>query len=1352
MDKSVGLSEVKRVLGHLLQQAGGQEEVNSGRFVERETVIYDYQQEIAAKDDVIRELNSLLCKINTASPRHSVHDKSRSFIESGFNTVPRELHALQSMYGNDDWKSDLDGVTQLMLTLLMSLLGLADLSLQRTGDTGACFVNYKAFCCISSGSLGMLADDEWAFVFSLLFEIPDTRTFSASATSSMHQAVVSYNPIDVDNLPLPFVAGLGRFSKRCSFPIGELSRFYSNLRGALVGASSYESALLLGYFSMGNPLATSTVTGHTLGADTMPGKIDFEVEVERPWNLPLVQCMPWFTDVVVSLDKRASFLPADLLHMSHSLVAEFGKASSNESYRGVMFNRATLHPNQKSVEPLPALLFGLRLLDVATAVHGTQGSISMQDARCSRSSSVTVVPRTVFEGQTSKLRGVRSLGDKHGWTRIIIDLQFALKNSRLPTETTLCPLELQSSPARQLVLAAMRQLEVLSRRDMNVHLLKVIQNLVSAAFFINYMLQTGSYDFPPLWQTLVDQLRSIAKQEDVQCDIGSSLPPITRIRQSLFLALAVSPLILLCDITTMSNNLTRLHMIRAWYHYGTIRPPVLRRSESLLWKKIFSIARGLLTPVDALHQYIQEAVPLIALAQSEAHFFDPDVGCRAQMPIALTYLTTQVPRGFIEKNILGGANGVSTLKDPDKEARSQYTVDCAQPVCDVSLLLTSDLWDGTVEDDSRHLGETLSSPPVVAEDPRRLCRATVKDSDTVKEGSDAVVMSVITSNHPRSRKRLLTMSDMLESGGGSSGALHDATSAAGVPQVAPSNVFLRPYLAPAKRDASTEQWIDNLSTMSPCNSKRRIRGAAYLLACLDGKLSGYWPSSYLPAQLDLLHALVEQSNMYQQKCGNLLRFVVFLSAIDNVEARHHHRLFAATKQTSIGRVRICTVEEHSRLQKSGDLGEVLVSEYIVVNGSRAYDQPPTVASLLFSAIGSLSARREAVDVSQQEENPAGQKNYVAASLNDYLAQVRKGDDGKIMRALRHPLSHTDGSSIPSFSRREWHFVATADVCHIVSFTEGGFNTDLTVKTGTLLAFLGASADNEPIIAASSILKRRQLGNPLGDYDVLGILLRSGDGIVIKGGTPYVLFTLEHTVCRGNHFYSTATLQCSYQALVRAFFTDEWSTSSYQSSRSDWYRILSYFHVNIVENTEKFLSCCSMAIGKAGDLPDILTVDGLQSLFSLFAVIDISVMLFNRSAEQTGNIDHESYGRAVSSMEDILSVLDERVEIRRRGECVPVAVRDLWLSFIVQQWVALVYAGRCAAVFAASRLHLVMGAVHGDLKKRHSAVFELVMQVLTSGEYLLMRIADALDGLAARTYGWTARLLLEMDKARVPSLL
>ncbi|KAK7022751.1 hypothetical protein VNI00_016986 [Paramarasmius palmivorus] len=330
--------------------------------------------------------------------------------------------------------------------------------------------------------------------------------------------------------------------------------------------------------------------------------------------------MPWCSPFVKYTVDRLQLLPEDMQPMAEKLIADLQQACETSAYRDVMFNHTALVLTQKSTGPLVTHMFGLHLLDIVAAIHLADHGPPVYHAQEAMCCPVHVIPRTVIQGETSKLRGLAALTDAHSWLSVLTNVRDIMRSS-----AALLDFEETSSITDCLHFnldSAMSLLVQSLLGDCNGRgISKMLLNMNTAAFFMNHVLQ-GYIDIPSTARDLYGKFSSeVVDSAVIQATSLVNLPPPSRLRQPLFLALAVSPLILLADFLPMSTNITRLNIIRAWFHYGMGRPPVLVKLEMALWRKLFTVARGVTTLFEALCSFVNEIEPLLDLASPERLFF-----------------------------------------------------------------------------------------------------------------------------------------------------------------------------------------------------------------------------------------------------------------------------------------------------------------------------------------------------------------------------------------------------------------------------------------------------------------------------------------------------------------------------------------------------------------------------------------------------------------------------------------------------------------------------------------------------------------------------------------------------------
>ncbi|KAK7032060.1 hypothetical protein VNI00_013429 [Paramarasmius palmivorus] len=691
-------------------------------------------------------------------------------------------------------------------------------------------------------------------------------------------------------------------------------------------------------------------------------------------------------------------------------------------------------------------------------------------------------------------------------------MQVALSTCGPIPEPTMRPEDLHSPSSRRLVAAAVRLLGALSRKDMNLHVLKALQNMEAAAFFINWMLQ-GNHDFPLSWKAFADVFHPVAAKEGLTCEIDPNLPPVTRMRQALFLALAVSPLLLLCDITPMSNNLARLDMLRAWYHYGSDRPPVLRRTEGLLWKQLFAVARGTLSAIDALKLFVRDAASVVPLAGNEGNFFSPGVGTKANMPIGLTYLSSYASRRFVALTVAGALQSSpgSSTRTKNVTVSSTASRSLGSPdgdLLDVSSILTPDLWDTDDVDKTVPVrtrfrssviwpsssSESAQSPSTAVESDEEWAEYSTARTTPVSPSSPANTMSVCKEFHAENfRVPPIFESQRRHTGVGSEAFLRSC----------------RRKTPPVAVTLGSKREICFPVIFSTTWRKVRLRGSPYFLVSPDGRSSTYWPSFY---DLDLFQRFIARSNLYQRTNGNeehFTRLSCYRSADEAAD-----KIISSLSGSPVLHVDVYTHRQYGALEATAKVASMLAQRIVVVRGTGTDLDVQSGLEIGLTRLGSIRSNRPLIDASLVVGNIPVKETIVQGSLHDFLGHVRSGNRGKILGfpCIPHPSAihatlslSTDQYALRHFSRSSaesgcpctpqgmyWHAVATSDMSFIHDTTPFGFNIEYKVECGAVLVFVGIDA-RELDSAACTATFRAEEGSGF-DYtpDVLGLLLHAGD--------------------------------------------------------------------------------------------------------------------------------------------------------------------------------------------------------------------------------------------------------------------
>ncbi|KAK7041964.1 hypothetical protein VNI00_008946 [Paramarasmius palmivorus] len=627
-----------------------------------------FERLLADKDDVICMLRKVLSQINVASPRRPRVPPSNEFLERAFQIRHARYHAIPSIYDSQDWQHQLDGITQLHLSLQIMATGFRVNRLEAVEGTLTNNVHYNASCSLEA-PLPPAFSESLSFHFDLCFEIREV----SCGTGTCSVRFFDYRPCSTNDLPSLVLENFDAYSAPASQSFERLSSFIQNVaisfRYAVanlnINTFAWEKDVIvlliptITLFSVKPPLSLVASLLSYSEENMMPDTVETGMSPSDPSLWPLVCAMPWFTAVATDPSVRFELLPADFQPMSRNLLEEFRKFYGIPAYREVMYNRESFSPLHKGTACLATHLFTLKVLDVVARAQTQDESTTMSLAAKKGSVPPRIVPRSIFLGETSKLRGISSISDNGGWPRVLYLLQNAMLREAVVEEES-DPDDVHPSSEVRLLLAARRQLRFLTRRGLSSRVLKALQNINAASFYLNYMLQ-NNVDLPGSTQDLVAKLQRDAENAGILFSVNEDLPIISRLRQPLLLALSVSPIILLSDIAPMSANLTKLSLLRAWFHYGTSRPPILSKMETLLWQQLIALARGTTTALHALQSFMKDALVLLSLALPERHFFGPSQGISVELPRALLH-NFSIANGVSQnkESVTGSSATVST--------------------------------------------------------------------------------------------------------------------------------------------------------------------------------------------------------------------------------------------------------------------------------------------------------------------------------------------------------------------------------------------------------------------------------------------------------------------------------------------------------------------------------------------------------------------------------------------------------------------------------------------------------------------------------------------------------------------
>ncbi|KAK7032216.1 hypothetical protein VNI00_013390 [Paramarasmius palmivorus] len=209
----------------------GRGESQSGIEDERLLVVQErLRKELAVKDEAIRNLQALLLEVSAASPRRPrLEGAENIFLEKMFMTREPQYHAFPSSFASDDWESNTDVRTQLVLSLLRAATGLHILSLQASTRADSLVV-YSASCRLDVFvSVGQdLRAYPFAFDLHFDFAIESGSTATAPGQNNLSR-IVRYEPHLFENLSSAFLEHMGPYSYSSTFDLNSLTIFIQDL-------------------------------------------------------------------------------------------------------------------------------------------------------------------------------------------------------------------------------------------------------------------------------------------------------------------------------------------------------------------------------------------------------------------------------------------------------------------------------------------------------------------------------------------------------------------------------------------------------------------------------------------------------------------------------------------------------------------------------------------------------------------------------------------------------------------------------------------------------------------------------------------------------------------------------------------------------------------------------------------------------------------------------------------------------------------------------------------------------------------------------------------------------------------
>ncbi|KDR86190.1 hypothetical protein GALMADRAFT_219157 [Galerina marginata CBS 339.88] len=219
-------------------------------------------------------------------------------------------------------------------------------------------------------------------------------------------------------------------------------------------------------------------------------------------------------------------------------------------------------------------------------------------------------------------------------------------------------------------------------------------------------------------------------------------------------------------------------------------------------------------------------------------------------------------------------------------------------------------------------------------------------------------------------------------------------------------------------------------------------------------------------------------------------------------------------------------------------------------------------------------------------------SYVERSKQTTLGHVlecSRNPNGKILNVLDLPLGWkgaiptpfssetrawmaTEGlpyckTPLPADALR-WALAATAGAHHSWHIDANGFGAKILVGCGGKLLFVGRPRAPDAFENVNMFINNMDTYSPCTErWDVEAIYLEPGDAIILPPNMPHSVYTADHLICFGGHFFTSFTMKNTLVAVIHNFFCYHISTNTDHFEWRDFiHRITTFFHHTIVTGT------------------------------------------------------------------------------------------------------------------------------------------------------------------------------------------
>ncbi|KAF8066069.1 hypothetical protein FPV67DRAFT_1359440, partial [Lyophyllum atratum] len=217
----------------------------------------------------------------------------------------------------------------------------------------------------------------------------------------------------------------------------------------------------------------------------------------------------------------------------------------------------------------------------------------------------------------------------------------------------------------------------------------------------------------------------------------------------------------------------------------------------------------------------------------------------------------------------------------------------------------------------------------------------------------------------------------------------------------------------------------------------------------------------------------------------------------------------------------------------------------------------------------------------------------------------------------------------------WGLAATDGAYHDFHADTGGYCTFVQPDSGRKIWLLLSpkKGNRFDFLARIQVFVHNfspDLPNPEDwEYDL--VVLTPGMQLVMRPNTIHAVLTPDASICRGGHFYATATIRDSVYGLYHTFVASSYITNALHKSASEQMlmRMLRFFH-------HRLTTARDTKADDAAHLPDMNTFDGLLDLLCLCNFFEMQSVLsdwmykasHHRTAERKRHVRNRALARQV----------------------------------------------------------------------------------------------------------------------------